>query len=122
MITGNEYSAESKANTENLDLHIGRVDFGDGSSDQSPNPAGPIAFATTGIILVLTSAAGIRDLIPCSAWMAAMGGSLFAGLAAAMIDLMFRKQGFGRYISGRIKVTGNERLAKKMKDDFDEQK
>jgi hypothetical protein len=54
--------------------------------------------------------------------MAAMGGSLFAGLAAAMIDLMFRKQGFGRYMSGRIKVTGNERLAKKMKDDFDEQK
>jgi hypothetical protein len=122
VAAGSDYSTESKANTENLDTHIGRVDFGDGSSDQDPDPAGPIAFATTGIILVLASAAGILKLIPCSAWMAALGGSALAGLAAAMIDLMFRKQGMGRYMSGRIKVTGNEKLVKKMKDDFDEQK
>ncbi len=117
-----EYSTESKANLENLDVHIGKVDFGDGSSDQNPNPAGPVAFAATGIILVLASVAGILKLIPCSAWMVTMGGSVLAGLAAAMIDLMFRKQGFGRYMSGRIKVTGNEKLANKIKDDLDERK
>jgi hypothetical protein len=118
-VTG--YGAESRANAENLDVHIGRVDFADGG-DQNPNPTGPIALTTTGIVLALGSGASLLNLIPCTGWMAVAGGSLVAGLAAGLITLVRRKGGMRPFFSGKIEVTGNEKLARKIKDDFDEQK
>jgi hypothetical protein len=117
-----EYSTESKANLENLDVHLGRVDFTDGGGGQNPSPAGPIALTTTGLVLALGSGAGILNLIPCSAWIPAAGVGVAAGLATVMLPRVFGKVGMRPFFSGRIKVTGNEKLAGKMKDGFDEQK
>jgi hypothetical protein len=69
--------------------------------------------------------AGILNLIPCSGWVAVTGVSLAAGLVTVMIALVLRQAGQGgvrRYFSGRVDVTGDERLARKMDDDFDEDK
>jgi hypothetical protein len=116
------YSTESKANAANLDVYIGRVDFADGGDGQNPNPTGPIALTTAGIVLALGSGASLLNLIPCTGWMAVAGGSLVAGLAGGLITLVRRKGGMRPFFSGNIEVTGNEKLARKIKDDFDEQK
>jgi len=85
------YTTESKANAKNLDVHIGRVDFGDGNGGEKPSTAGPIALTTSGIALVLGSAAGLLNLIPCSAWIAAIGGGVVVGLATVMITRVLGK-------------------------------
>jgi hypothetical protein len=121
-IAKSKYSTESQANESTLNVSIGKVDFEDPGSSSNPNPTAPIAVATTGIVLALGSAAGILNLIPCSSALAIAGGSVFVGLAAGMINQVIRKQGMSRYMAGRIKVTGNENLARKIKDEFDEQK
>jgi hypothetical protein len=84
------YSTESKANAENLDVHIGRVDFGDGSGGQNPNPTGSIALTAAGIVLAVGGAAGMLNIIPCSAWLAVAGIGLALAIASVAAALILR--------------------------------
>ena len=81
-----------------------------------------VGLVTAGLVLVAAGAAGILNLIPCSAGIAVAGGSVATGLLAAAVALVFGQGGMRLFFSGRLKVTGNQRLARKMKDEFDEQK
>jgi hypothetical protein len=120
-LVNNDYGTSSQANTQNLDVNIGRVDFGDGSGG-APDPTGPVALAGTGIALVVGSGAGILNLVPCSALLGIAGIGILAGLAAGLITHMRARGGMTLFFSGKLKVTGNESLAARMKDDFDQQK
>jgi hypothetical protein len=70
----NAYSTDSHANPSNLPAHIGHVDF-DGPSGL----AVPFALAAGGFVFVLGSAAGLLNLIPCSAWPAALAAGVVVG-------------------------------------------
>jgi hypothetical protein len=118
-----EYSTESHANESYLRVQIGHVDFDGGSSNaQASNPLGPIALIVTGIVLIVGGGVGTLNLIPCTAWMGTIAVSVFAGLASVMIGLMFGKGGMRLFMSGKLKVTGNKELARKINNDLDEQK
>jgi hypothetical protein len=115
------YGAESRANPDHLDVNVGYVDFS-GGADASPNPYGPITLMMVGSILALGSGAGVLNLIPCSAGPAILGTGALAGLGAVAVNLLSGAGGMRRYMQGRLRVTGDEKLARKMKDGFDEQK
>jgi hypothetical protein len=119
----NDYSAESHATESRLDVQVGHVDFENGTvSGWTPGFTGPIALEATGIVLVLGSGAGFLNLVPCNVWMGTVAAGMFAGLASVIIGFMFGKGGTRRFMSGKLKVAGNEKLAWKINDDLDEQK
>lgn len=119
---GPNYAPESAANQSSLGVHVGKVDFGGEAGGPNALPAAPVGLAIAGLSLVVASAAGILNIIPCSAGIPVAGGSVLAGLLAAAGALVFGRGGMRLFFSGRLKVTGNQRLARKLQDDLDQEK
>jgi hypothetical protein len=88
-----DYATDSMANVEKLDVHTGKVDFGDGSGDPNPSRTWPIAITIVGTLLALVGAAGLLNLIPCSGWMTTAGGMVFAGVTTPAIHVAIIRRG-----------------------------
>lgn len=86
-ISLDDYSAESHANQSTLDVHIGKVDFGDSNGGQNSGSAVPIAVGISGITLVASSATGLLNLISCTAWQ----GTLAVGLLIGAVTFLIRR-------------------------------